>query len=221
MMRQALFWCRIKFQGSNFISGKALKTKKIKNIMNLLTSRNHKSIYAGINSLVSEKNPDLLIYFLSHKSFVSGLIYFHLVPLFQDNPSLWEIVREKIPSHRRGQITRWLPCTILTLPRSTIKAFCTCANVHMRSLVQDFPKLSKKIFTKTKLYYCAQVSSGESISEGIGWSFSIVSEYIGPGDAIHREEWKAVAHHPERRVIFVREQSDSMLERVWMEAKST
>ena len=187
--------------------------------MKLFKSSDNTLILRGIDLCIAEKNPDTLIYFLSDPSYVSGMIFYHFIPLFQKDKELWEKIRGEIPENMTCQIERWLDRTILALEKPSVETFCDLANLTIQKYFKTFPVLKSDILTEEESYSFASIRSGKSITDGIGWALYIESRSIGPAEVIDEEEWTATAHHPQKTIEISRLASEGSFDRVWMEER--
>lgn len=194
--------------------------EEFQKILQFLRSNNKNNVKLGIQLLKSTRNPLLLGKFLSDRSYISGMISFPLVTLFQEHPSLWEQVQQYIPAHRKNNIQKWLSYHILELEDRSIPAFCQLATKTVQAYLPDFPILSPSILTEHQGYYCASVRSGKQIENNIGWSLTIEARDIGPAEVIHEEEWIAVAHHPNGLFKVEYHESGSSFPRTWLAKES-
>ncbi len=187
-----------------------------KDIMELFRGWDEENIKKGINILTEKNNIDTLIFFLSHPSYVYGMINYDLIPFFQTNPEIWQEVSPKIPQYRMLEIKRWLSRTILKLKNPTHKSFCSLANKKVQNQFNDFPLLTLD-FTEESRYACACTISGKKIINGVGWELFLESRDVGPAEISHEEEWIATAYHPTKIIKISRLAVDGYTDRVWTE----
>lgn len=185
-------------------------------IIQLLTNRDPKNVLLGLQLLKSTLDTDLLIQFLSDRSYIGGMVCYPLVPLFQQNSKIWETVKPKIPAYRKRAIENWMPYIILELDFPTLDSFCELANQKVAEYFPDFPKLSPEILTEYKGYSVASVRSGKRIIDNVGWSLVINERDIGPAEAIHEEDWIAIAQHPDFSIKIQLEERHGPI-KVWLE----
>ncbi|MCP4443586.1 MAG: hypothetical protein GY810_32180 [Aureispira sp.] len=190
--------------------------KDYEKIMQFLGSRSSKDILLGIQLLKASMDAKLISQVFSGGSYICYMITFPFVTFFQQNPELWKEVKPQIPSYFRGEITKWLPKTVLGLQNPTIPSFCELANKEIKKYFTDFPKLEPSILTEQHGYGYASTRKGNNIIDGIGWSFQIDEADIGPAETIHKEDWIAKAHHPDF-IIKIQVNLDDRFPKVWLE----
>jgi hypothetical protein len=139
-----------------------------------------------------------------------------LLPLVQAHAEVIAALRAVLPSHRKEQLERWLARTLLTLPTPhSVEHFCQLATARARRLAPAFPALEPAGLVETSRFFCGSRREADARVDGVGWTLCLESVEVGPGEAIHTEEWVATAFGPALRVT--RTQTDDS-STVWEEA---
>ncbi len=193
-----------------------MKNPDSSKLSQFLGSDNFNDFYLGIELLKSTRDPDLIAEIISSPSYISYRVGFPMIPFFQDNPEIWAEVKTKIPSFKADDIIKHLSHSILFLQNRTIEGFCEMVNQKTAELDKEFPLLSPEILKRDESAYF-YTTLGNSVINGIGWTFFTESRDVGPAEVIHEEEWRATAHHPNYSLKFEYQESGGMIPKMWME----
>jgi len=185
-------------------------------IMQLLAFDDPSNFYLGIELLKSTRDPELIAKIISGQSYISYRPGFPLIPFFQENPEIWAAVLAKIPDFKAQDILKYMPHSILFLQNNTLAGFCDLVDMETAKIFKDFPSLIHETLKRDKSAYF-YTTVGDSIIDGIGWTVFTESRDVGPAEAIHEEEWRATAHHPDFLLKFEYQESGGTIPKMWME----
>lgn len=189
--------------------------QKAQKIRKLLGSRKLDDMQAGLDLLRHTPEADLISHFLNDKSFISSLIRFQLIPVFQEHPQIWEKVRSQIPDPIIKDLDGWMPYTLFETGILAQYEFCDLCSEKMKAIEANFPELSTDILEEPHFGGYYYYADGKQIENGTGWELKITSEDFGPAEVIREEDWLAIAHFEGRRIKFAYNYVSGSFPRCW------
>ncbi len=172
---------------------------KYNNILKLLRTGDKVNMDLAMSLLVATRDIRLVKKFFKEGAPFSSFLYYHMVPLWQEHSEFWKEVKPKLDRYRASNIQKWINRRIIPLWKERTlsnKRFYLFANTIATENYGNFPKLSDAVIENRQEYYCASISTGSKIEDGIGWELEITEQDVGPAEVIHQEKFIAIAHHP-------------------------
>jgi hypothetical protein len=130
---------------------------------------------------------------IAHHIVADEAVY-DVLPQLQAEPELAALLLSAVSEWQASSLRTWLARRLLAPDPTTVAAFCALASERARRHDPGFPAADASRLVITSHWFAGERWTSDQRQDGIGWVLHIEDRDIGPAEAIHEDEWTAVAH---------------------------